>query len=327
MRNNMWHVVPYYGFDYVNPEKNPPEYQSYGDKGVDFLTDEAINFMKKNVDHPFFIYLSHHSIHNPVLAPDELTEEYLKAGYPEKGLNFASYLASIRHIDNSMGRLSSIIKELDIENNTIVIFISDNGGVDSQFDNSPLRYGKGSAYEGGIRVPFIIKWSETIRGGKVIDIPVHIVDFYPTFLAVAGIRKPPDLVLDGTNLLPLLKGEKKAAMELKKRPLYFYQPLYDIQWGATPSASIIEGDFKLIHFFGDYIDLDSEGKYIPEGRTELFNLVDDIGERNNLSLLKPSLTNKMKIKLFEWIKSCNADIPEANSDFDIAKWSERVNKK
>jgi arylsulfatase A len=317
----------YYGFDYVNPRKDPPEYQSYGDKGVDFLTDEAIGFMEKNKNHPFFIYLSHHTVHNPVLAPEELVKKYRNAGYPERGLNFATYLASIEHLDNSIGRLSERLIQLGIEKNTVVIFISDNGGVDAQFDNSPLRYGKGSPYEGGIRVPFIIKWPEKVKGGKVENTPVHIIDIYPTLLDIAGSAKPANHTLEGVSLLPVMKGDKNAIKKTGKRALYFYQPLYDIQWGASPCASIIEGDFKLIHFFGDYIDLDQNSKYIPEGRTELYNLNTDIGERNDLTRVQPEKTQEMLKKLLNWIENEGAEIPGINPGFEIKRWNERDNVK
>ncbi len=202
----------FYGFDYVNPKQDPTEYQSYGDKGVDFLTDEAIAFMEKNKNHPFFIYLSHHTVHNPILAPRNLVQKYLDKGYPETGLNFAEYLASIEHLDHSIGRLLQKIEELDIEKNTLVFFVSDNGGVDRSFDNAPLRYGKGSAYEGGTRVPFIVKWPGKIKTQQECNIPVHIVDVYPTLLEVAGAEKPENHVLDGVSLLPLRYSVGSSAL-------------------------------------------------------------------------------------------------------------------
>lgn len=317
----------YYGFDYVNPKQNPTEYSGYGDKGVDFLTSEAIGFMERNRDKPWFIYLSHHTVHNPVLAPKELVKKYLDQGYPYKGLNFAEYLASLEHLDNSVGRLNTKLSELGIEKNTIVIFVSDNGGVDSQFDCSPLRYGKGSAYEGGTRVPFIVQWPGHIPANKTSQTPVHVVDIYPTLMAVAGIVNPENQLLDGENLLPLLSGKKKEVKKLENRPLFFYQPLYDIQWGAVPSASIVEGDYKLIWFFHDYIDLDQDGKYIPEERIELFNLKTDLGESHNLSAVLPEKASGMKSKLEKWILSNGAEIPGPNPNYDPEKWNKRVNPK
>jgi arylsulfatase A len=317
----------YYGFDYVNPKQDPSEYQAYGDKGVDFLTDEAIGFMEKNKNHPFFIYLSHHTVHGPILAPKDLVQKYLDKGFPEKGLNSAEYLACIEHLDNSIGRLLQKIEELDIEKNTVVFFVSDNGGVDSEFDNAPLRNGKGSAYEGGTRVPFIVKWPDKIHSQEINKTPVHIVDVYPTLMEIAGISQPKNQVLDGVSLLPLLKSNKNAVRKLAQRPIYFYQPLYDIQWGAVPCASMVQGDYKLIWFFGDYIDLDQNGKYIPEGRIELYNLTKDLGETTDISAAESKIANKMQEQLKTWILSCDAEIPGLNPDFDIEKWDVRKKNK
>ena len=313
----------FYGFDYVNPQQNPTEYGAYGDKGVNFLTDEAIGFMKKNKNHPFFIYLSHHTIHNKVLAPKELVKKYLDLGYPETGLNFAEYLAAIEHLDNSIGRLQAKMKELGIDKNTIVFFVSDNGGVDSQLLNTPLRYGKGSAYEGGTRVPFMVQWPEKIKGGQVNTTPVHIVDIYPTLLDVAKIKPAPNHVLDGVDLLPLLFGNKNAEAKLVNRPIYFYQPLYDLLWGATPSASMVEGDYKLIWFFGDYIDRENNNKYISEGRMELYNLKDDIGEKHDLATVNADQVIKMKEKLQAFILESGSIIPGLNDKYNFEKWNIR----
>jgi len=315
----------YYGFDYVNPRHDPPEYQSVGDKGVDFLTSEAISFMERNIEKPFFIYLSHHTIHNPVLAPEPLVKKYLDAGYPSNGLHSAVYLAALEHLDNSVGRLLDKLDKLRLTDNTIIFFISDNGGVDANFDNYPLRYGKGSAYEGGIRVPFIVCWPGVIKPGTISNIPVHIVDIYPTLAEITGAEIPANHISDGLSLLPVFSGNKKAGKKLASRPLYFYQPLYDIQWGATPSASIIKGNYKLIHFFGDYIDLDEDGKYIPEGRTELYDLSNDIGESNDLGNVKPELRDRMLNSLYEWIRSQGAEIPGINDRYDITRWNQRSN--
>jgi arylsulfatase A len=317
----------FYGFDYVNPKQNPTEYQSVVDKGVDFLTGEAIGFMKQNRVKPWFIYLSHHTVHNPVLAPKALVNKYLDKGFPEKGLHFAEYLASIEHLDNAVGRLNAKLTELKIEKNTVVIFLSDNGGVDSQLDNTPLRYGKGSAYEGGTRVPFMIQWPGHINGNITSSTPVHVVDIYPTLLAIAGIERPEQQILDGENLLPLLSGKKKEAKRLENRSIYFYQPLYDPQWGAVPSASMVKGDYKLIWFFHDYIDLDAKGQYVPEGRVELFNLKNDLGEKQNLAKVLPEKTAEMKSELEKWILATGAEIPGVNPNYNPEKWNQRVNPK
>jgi arylsulfatase A-like enzyme len=146
---------------------------------------------------------------------------------------------------------------------------------------------------------------------------------YPTLLDVAGAEKPENQVLDGVSLLPLLLNDKRAEKKMFHRPIYFYQPLYDIQWGAVPCASVVEGDYKLIWFFGDYIDLDQNGKYIPEGRLELYNLSEDLSEKYDLSATEPGITARMQEQLREWIFSCGAEIPGLNPDFDLDTWDLR----
>lgn len=310
----------YYGFDYVVPLQNPKEYNRYTDEGVGFLTNTAINFMRRNNKTPWFIYLSHFSLHQKVLAPDSLIQKYLRLGFRANGIHNATYLAAIEHLDNSIGLLLSEIKKSGNDDNTIIYFVSDNGGVDYEFDNAPLRAGKGSAYEGGIRVPFMIKWPQKIKQGTTCDKPVHIVDVYPTILEMAGIKNPTQQILDGKSIVPLLRQNKSAELKFGKRPVYFYQPLYDPQWGAVPSASIIQGDFKLIWFFGDYIHLENDSTYIPTGRIELYNLKSDLSESTDLSAIDPHRTKAMKAKLLNWIKSSGAEIPKVNPNYIPAKW-------
>jgi len=321
----------FYGFDYVTPIQNPTEYHATGDKGVNFLTDDAIQFVEKNQKKPFFLYLSHHTIHGKVLAPKELELKYLEEGYPAEGLNSATYLAALKHLDNSVGRFMNKLTELGLDKNTVVIYMSDNGGVDQEFDNAPLRYGKGTVYEGGTRVPFMIQWPGKVQAGIISKSPVHAIDIYPTLLEIAHAPKPAEQKLDGVSLLPLITGDKKselnAAKRFFKRPVFMYAPLYDLLWGATPAASMVLGDYKVIWFFGDYIDLEQNGKYITQGRVELYNLTKDIGEKQDLSLLLPSKTKAMAGMLKKWILSTGCEIPGLNPNFDINKWSKRVDYK
>ncbi len=304
----------YYGFDYVNPVTDPTEYQSYGDKGVDFLTDEAIKFMTENKDTSFFIYLSHHTIHGPILGPDSLTQKYLDRGFPEEGQNFATYLGAINHFDNSIGRLSEALKKLGLDKNTMVIFYSDNGGVDKHFEQAPLRHGKGSPYEGGIRVPLVVSWPETIQP-DVVNEPVHVVDFLPTLLDYAGGKTIPECVLDGISFRPLLEGNET----LDREELFWYLPLYDPQWGASPCAVMRDGDFKLIWFFGDYIEKENNFNYIPEGRIELYDLANDISEARDLSKEMPEKATKMKTRLYEWIVEMGEDTCTINPNYNYEK--------
>ena len=307
----------HYGFDEVDPMTDPTEYQAHTDKGVKFLTDQAISFIERNQDHPFFVYLSHHTIHGPILAPDSLVQKYLDLGYPEKGINHAAYLASIEHFDNSIGRLLQYLDELDLAKNTIVVFTSDNGGVDTYYSNEPLRYGKGSPYEGGIRVPFIVRWPDAIRSGKTNDTPIHAIDFYPTLVEAAGGDPHQYDFLDGLSLMPVLQGEEK----LERNVLHWYMPLYDplnySVWGATPAAVIRKGDYKLLKFFGDYIDNnDGYKKHAVGERIELYNLKNDLGESQNLVESHPDLAVELEGDLDQWIVSTGANLPTINENYN-----------
>jgi uncharacterized sulfatase len=312
------HAATHYGFDYSTPLQDPPEYQSRTDKGVDLLTDETIAFIQRNQDWPWFAYLSHHTIHGPVLAPTELSATYRRRGYHETGIHNATYLAALEHMDASIGRLLARLDALNLVDNTIVVFLSDNGGVDTLFDNHPLRLGKGSPYEGGIRVPAIVRWPGVTPEGHVSAEPVHVVDWYPTFLEAARASAPPSNgqtahPLDGLSLLPALRGGKLAP-----RPLYWYMPLYDIQWGATPCGVIREGDYKLIDFFGDYLDPERDYQLSIGPRTELYNLRTDIGEQRDLAIRQTKRAASMQRKLRAWMGSLEAEAPGPNPEYDPA---------
>lgn len=312
-----------HGFDYVDIAPNP-NYHQRGDKGVDYLTDEAIQIMQDHQDkhnQPFFIYLSHHTIHGPVLAPRSLVQKYLDLGYPEEGQWNATYLAAIEHMDQSVGRLLDTMKELGLEENTIVMFYTDNGGVEKFYSNAPLRAGKGSAYEGGIRVPLLFRWPGKIEAGKVSNLPVHVTDIYPTLLKLTGSESKKDWILDGISVAPELLGEEMT----RNRELFWYMPLYDYQWGATPSAVIRSGDYKLILSFGDYYDHHTDN-YDPTGRLELYNLQEDLGETHDLSEKEPELCRQMEERLMHWIvEEMHAPLPVENPSYDRSRIFERSN--
>ncbi|MDX1285619.1 MAG: sulfatase-like hydrolase/transferase, partial [Draconibacterium sp.] len=248
----------------------------------------------------------------PALAPDSLTQKYRNKGFPEEGQNFAEYLGAINHFDNSVGLLSKALKNLGLDENTMLIFYSDNGGVDKQFDQAPLRHGKGSPYEGGIRVPLIVSWKGQIQS-MVLNNPVHVVDFFPTLLDYAGGEFTQNLILDGVSFRPLLEGHTTANRE----EMFWYLPLYDPQWGASPCAVMRDGNYKLIWFFGDYIEKEKDFKYIPVGRVELYNLNEDISETNDLSQVFPEKTSEMKAKLYSWILEMGEDTCSLNPNYNI----------
>jgi uncharacterized sulfatase len=311
---------------------------------VDHLTDAAIGFIREQPrDQPWFFYLAHHTLHSVISAPAELVKKHRDAGAPETGFFNATYLAAIEHMDDSIGRLMAALDEMKLRENTLVVFMSDNGGFDTnynppglrgvpadgreplkvneeEFDNAPLRSGKGSAYEGGLRVPCLVRWPEQVKAGQVCRTPVHVVDWMPTLLAAAEIARPANHVLDGVSLLPLLKGG-----DIPARPLFWYMPLYDLRWAATPCAVIREGDWKLIESFGDWYD--EEPRYHEGHRIELFNLGTDLSEKSDLAQVEKARAEKMSTQLHEWLKSIPAPIPGQSPHFDPARMLEETKTK
>jgi arylsulfatase A-like enzyme len=325
-------AAAYYGFDSAAlPGPGPV---GEGDKHVDYLTDRALEFAERHHDRPWFFYLAHHTIHGKVSAPDALIARYRARGAPESGLHNATYLAAIEHLDDSIGRLMSGLDQLGQRDRTLVIFLSDNGGIDVAYDtrpfseptgakatptqltierreysNAPLRMGKGSHYEGGIRVPCLVRWPGVTPAGTVSAVPIHVVDWLPTLLAAAGGRAPANHVLDGVDLAPVLRGERGPS-----RALFWYSPFYETRWAITPSATVREGDWKLIEFFGDRFD--AAGRYQEGARTELYQLRDDLGEQRDLAAREPARVKAMREKLYAWLHSVPAEVPEPNPDFD-----------
>jgi arylsulfatase A len=319
-----------YGFDFVAPPG--PDTQNTGDKWVDHLTDAALGFIERNRERPWFFYLAHHTIHSVVAAPPELVQQFRAAGAPDEGMFNAVYLAAIRHLDDSVGRLLRRLDELGERDETLVVFLSDNGGIDGvydaqdftngaggrlkrlrlereEYDNAPFRAGKGSPYEGGLRVPCLVRWPGVVRSGSRCATPIHVVDWLPTFFELAATTTPADHAVDGVSLVPLLQDKP-----LTPRPLFWYLPLYDLRWGATPCAVIRDGDWKLIDHFGD--SFDAAGNYLPGARTELFNLADDPGETTDLAARRPERTTTLRRQLRDWIRNVPAPIPTANPHHD-----------
>ncbi len=302
------------GFDVVFRRTRRSHFMPDGRYLTDVLTDESLKFMEQNRDKPFFLYLSHHTVHTPIQAKEELIEKY-KQKKPVGGHNNPAYAAMIESMDQSVGAVCAKLDELKLSDNTIVFFFSDNGGYANATSMVPLRGSKGMLYEGGIRVPMIARWPGRIKPGISCDVPVIGIDFYPTFLEIAGATKPAGYVLDGVSLVPLLTRREN----LKRKAIFWHFPAYlepynDSQWPwrTTPASAIRHGDWKLIEFFED-------------GNIELYNLKNDISETKNLVKTNPEKTKELHMMLVEWRKSINAPVPtEKNPRYDPAA---RVRKK
>lgn len=271
------------------------------------LTDAALGFIEDNKVNPFFLYLSHWEVHTPLAARDERIDYYKNKLKNRSGKNYDPvYAAEVEQVDISVGRVLNKLKELNLEDSTVVIFTSDNGGLSSVTDNAPLRAGKGTYYEGGIRVPFCIKWPGVIQPGSKTDIPVTGVDFMPTFAEIASAELPQNQPVDGDSFVPVLRGEPFNW----ERPLFFHFPLYlggsvevlpsfdgeENYWRAVPTSVIMAGDWKLIYYY-EY------------NRYELFNLKEDISEQNDLSGRETGIAIKLLEKLRNWVADVNAPVP------------------
>ena len=216
----------------------------------EFLTDresqEADRFIREHRDRPFFLYLPHHAVHQPVMGKPDVVAKYrgrIQAGDPQKN---PTYAALIESVDDSVGRIMKTLDELKLADRTVVVFTSDNGGLLPVTHNLGMRAGKGSAYEGGVRVPLIVRWPGVTRPGSTSDAPVITMDLFPTLLAAAGRKPFPDQPVDGESLLPLLRG----AGRLQRTALFWHYPHYH-PGGAAPYGAVREGDYRLVEFYED----------------------------------------------------------------------------
>ena len=276
---------------------------------ADFLTDKAIDFITRHREQPFFLYLPHFGVHSPYQAKDELIAKF-RDKESAGGHGDPTYAAMIASVDESVGRVLATLDELGLDENTLVIFSSDNGGVGGYqrdgiaardtTDNAPLRRGKGSLYEGGIRVPWIFRWPGRIEAGTTSGTPILSVDLYPTLLEVATAKPPADHALDGVSLVGLVTGEQRS---LDRDAIYWHFPGYlgsgRNTWRTTPAGAIRAGDWKLLEYFED-------------GRLELYNLAEDISEQNNLATEMPDKAQRLRDQLAAWRESVDAPMPTKN---------------
>ena len=256
------------------------------------LADEAIAFISEqnSKDKPFFVALWNYTVHWPMEAPDKLVEKY--KNLPTKGYRDHRYAAMIEAMDIAIGKVLKSLDDLNITEETLVIFTSDNGPFGGVGDASPLRADKGHLYEGGIRVPLIVRWPGKVEAGAVEETPVILMDLHPTILSATGLDLNSTIPNDGHNLLPILKGKEK----LKNRAVYWHYPNFAFHRDNRLGSAIREGDHKLIHFY----DTDS---------VELYNLKNDIGEKNDLSGKMPQLASRLKNKLKVWLQDSGAVMP------------------
>ena len=273
-----------------------------GEYLADRLTREAESFIEQHRDAPFFLYLSHYAVHTPIEAKEGYVEYFEPKADPDEGQRNPEYAAMIRSVDDSVGRIAAKLEALDIAENTVVIVMSDNGGMpctpgdELLTSNAPLRAGKGSLYEGGIRTPMIVVWPGETQQGGTCDTAVSSVDFYPTMLEMAGLADVPRHESDGISFVPALKGETLA-----RDTLFWHFPSYVKgfpEYFTSPCAAIRQGDLKLIKFF--------------EGRAELYDLAADLGETNDLADVRPEAARTMEAELDAWLEEIQAQMPVPN---------------
>lgn len=262
----------------------------------DRLANEAITLLTKfsKTEKPFFMCLWHYTVHWPIEAPEELYKKY-SAGKPD---DVQRYQAMVEGMDSAVGKTLKALEELKLAENTLLVFTSDNGHLSGYTSAAPLRESKGWLYEGGIRVPLIIRWPGKIKAGTLSKEPALTVDFAPTFMEAAGISYEKQ-DFDGTSLLDELKDTGK----LKREAIYFHYPHYAFHKQNDMGSIIRQGDYKLIHKF-------------EKNEYELYNLAKDIGETENLVNSSPELFSELKQKLLNWKKSVKAQDPRLKEEID-----------
>lgn len=276
----------------VLPDGKPGEYLTSR------LTDEAVTIIEKSDDKPFFLYFPHYGVHTPLEAPEELTKKYERIPqHQQQGKPV--YAAMVESIDQSVGRVLDALESAGKTNDTVIIFTSDNGGFYKATSNAPLRANKGAYYEGGIRVPLIIKWPGLSQPGRVIYEPVITNDLYPTCLAAAGLSMDPHQHMDGENLTPLLHKTET----LSRDSLFWHFPHYNKHPSSHPSSVIRKGHWKLIESF-------------DPATVELYNLAEDLGETCDLAEVEVKRRDSLLRELAAWRQTVGAERMAPNPDFE-----------
>lgn len=281
---------------------------------AEFLTEKAVGFIEANKDRPFLLQVSHFAVHIPLSTTPELLKKYQAKppmpNYPSR----PEYAGLLEELDQSVAQIVATVDRLGLGANTLIVFVSDNGGLNREqggtvtTSNAPLRSEKGTLYEGGIRVPCIARWTGTVAAGKTTSAVAGTIDFHPTFLALAKVPGPREQVVDGVNLLPHLRN---PATRLGRDTLYWHLPHYH---HSTPASAMRQGDWKLIEFF-------------ENDALELYNLREDIGEAQNLAAKFPDRAKAMHAALKSWRKDVQAQMPQRNPGYDPARAGEFWSRK
>jgi arylsulfatase A-like enzyme len=266
-----------------------------GEYLTDREADEAVAFIERNSERPFLLYLSHYAVHTPIQAKEDLIEQYERRR-DGQGQDDAVYAAMVHSVDDAMGRLLETLDRTGLTDRTLIVFTGDNGGLDRQgrpTENAPLRSGKGYAYEGGLRTPWIVRWPGVTEAGALSREPVASIDLLPTIAAAVGTRPPADREIDGIDLGPALRGG-----ELPERALLWHFPHYRHGPGHDPYSVVRKGDWKLIRFY-------------DPAKTELYNLADDLGEANDLAASEQDRADQLSALLDEGLQDVGARLPVA----------------
>ena len=312
---NEWGAPGSYFDPYTHPTQTsrgvgplPPGGQE-GDYLTDRLSEEAVKLIEGFGGEPFLLYFPFYSVHTPIQATEADIEHYkplVKEGMLHTDPVYASMVTSV---DRGIGLVRAKLEEMGITGNTVIILTGDNGGLDRDgsgrpTENRPLREGKGSAYEGGVRTPAVVYWPGVTPAGSVSEEPVITVDYYPTILDIAGVEGDAshNAEVDGLNLVPVLRDPNAS---LNREAIYWHYPHYHSQ-GSTPHSAIRAGDWRLVEFFED-------------SHAELYNLKEDIGEANDLAAEMPEKVAELKAKLAAWREEVGAQIPTENPNYDPGK--------
>lgn len=274
------------------PGRQPGQYLTHRE------AEEAVELIEKWQDEPFFLQVGHYAVHTPIQAIAEVAAKYEREG---KSAVNAKYAAMVESFDDSTRDILAALDRTGVADRTVVIFTSDNGGLDrngSPTENAPLRSGKGYPYEGGIRVPFLVRWPGQVPAGTVSDEPVCSIDIFPTIMEAARVPLPTDRQIDGVSLVDHMTSAAKTP--LKRDELIWHFPHY--RHAPGPYSIIRQGDWKLLHYY--------------EGIQELYNLSEDLGEAHDLSQEQPQRVQELEQRLMTRLKQMGAKLPVPNPDYE-----------